>query len=244
MSNSRPEIKRYKKGLEYSYTYGVFPTLELLKKTPKIVNFVLISPFGSENAGIDEIVSLCEKKDIKIIRSQKLILKLAKKENTYAIAQFSKYERRLNPQENHIVLVNPSDAGNLGTIIRTMTGLNYRNLAVIRPAVDIFDPRAIRSTMGSLFHINFQHFETFDEYLKTFAKHNLYMFMIQDSEDIENVNFKKPYALIFGSEGSGLPKEIGKLGKRVRITQSSNIDSYNLAISCSLAMYIAKRKGH
>ena len=43
-----------------------------------------------------------------------------------------------------MVLVNPSDMGNMGTIIRTMLGFNYVNLAIIRPGVDVFDPRVIR----------------------------------------------------------------------------------------------------
>ena len=53
---------------------------------------------------------------------------------------------------NHVVLVNPGDMGNMGTIIRTMLGFNYSNLAIIKPGVDVFDPRVIRASMGALFN--------------------------------------------------------------------------------------------
>lgn len=56
---------------------------------------------------------------------------------------------------NHVVLVNPGILGNMGTIIRTMLGFNYTNLAIIRPG-DVFDPRVVRASMGALFNINFE----------------------------------------------------------------------------------------
>jgi len=59
----------------------------------------------------------------------------------------------LEKEENHIVLVEPRNMGNVGTIIRTMLGFGYRNLVMIGPAVDIFDPMVIRSTMGALFKL-------------------------------------------------------------------------------------------
>lgn len=231
----RIEFKRYKKGVDYSYTFGVFPTLELLLNKPEQVQAIIISPFADRNEGVDQIKQICKKRDIKLITNQKMILKLSKKENTLAIGKFLKYETNIEPNSNHIVLVNPSDAGNLGTIIRTMLGMDLGDLVIIRPGVDIFDPRVVRSTMGALFKINFTYLDNFEKYCEQY-KHNLYPFMLQNSVSVKDVEFKKPYTLIFGKEGDGLPESFAHVGTPVRLKQSNEIDSYNLAISVALGM--------
>lgn len=60
------------------------------------------------------------------MKSDNTINKLAKKDNCFAIAIIKKYTMDLE-DANHVVLVNPGDMGNMGTIIRTMLGFNYTN---------------------------------------------------------------------------------------------------------------------
>ena len=48
--------------------------------------------------------------------------------------------------------------GNLGTIMRTMVGFGMEDLAIIRPGVDAYDPKVIRASMGSIFHLRFAYF--------------------------------------------------------------------------------------
>ena len=55
----------------------------------------------------------------------------------------------LSGASNHIVLVNPSDMGNLGTIIRTAVGFGFTDIGIISPAVDAYNPKVIRGSMGS-----------------------------------------------------------------------------------------------
>lgn len=242
MKTNKRELKRYKKKAEYSYAFGVYPTLDILENRPDIIEILVISPFGDANEGVAKIKELASKNNIEVITSQRLILKLSKKENTYAIAKFRKFDSQLDSEANHIVLDNPSDLGNLGTIMRTMLGMRYRNLAIIKPAVDIFDPRVVRSTMGAMFQTNFQYFESIEEYCEKFQTHNLYCFMLDKSEDIENVEVSNKHSLVFGNEGQGLDDKFAKIGTPVRISQEEGIDSFNLAISASLGMYIVKRK--
>src|SRR6185369_16921947 len=102
--------------------------------------------------------------------------RLESKENTYAIGVFEKYETELHAESNHVLLVNPSDMGNLGTTLRTLLGFGFHNLALIKPAVDIFDPRTIRASMGALFQVNFAYFDSIDSY-RTHFEHHLYSFM-------------------------------------------------------------------
>ena len=45
-----------------------------------------------------------------------------------------------------------------------MLGFNYKNLIIVRPAVDVFDPKVIRASMGAIFHLNIQYYDTFNDY--------------------------------------------------------------------------------
>ncbi len=85
--------------------------------------------------------------------------------------------------KNHIVLVNPSNSGNLGTIIRSMVGFGIYDLAIIKPAVDIFDLKTIRASMGAIFNIRFSYFDSFSDYSKEY-KNNYYPFMLQAKEKL------------------------------------------------------------
>ncbi|MDD4831699.1 MAG: TrmH family RNA methyltransferase, partial [Bacilli bacterium] len=133
-------MKRYEKDMDYSYTLGIFPTIELLNRKSIAISKII---FSSEiNKDIEnKIIELCNNNKIEYTYDDKLINKFSDKENCYVIGIFNKYYSNLDLNEPHVVLVNPSNMGNVGTIIRTMLGFNYKNLAIITPSVDIFNPK-------------------------------------------------------------------------------------------------------
>lgn len=229
-------LKQYKKDFTYSYTIGVFATLELLRYRLGEVKSVYVSSRGEKNKGVQMIKEICKKNQIHTEISDGLITKISNTENNYAIGVFSKYQTTIKPSENHVVLVAPSDMGNLGTIIRTMTGFNVKNLALIRPAADIFNPKAIRASQGAIFQINFQYFSTFNKYKSSFNR-KFYPFMLNGKITLENVKFTSPYSLIFGNEGSGLGKDYEQVGQPVSIPQRNSIDSLNVSIAVGIALY-------
>jgi len=143
-----PKVKPYAKKLEYSYVYGVFPTLELFRLRPESVMKVIFHSKAFENVGNNKIDEFCEANGIHTEINDKAIQRISQKENTYVVTMYKKFESKLE-EANHIVLYNPRNMGNMGTIIRTMLGLGFNNLAMIRPAADIFNPRVSRATMGS-----------------------------------------------------------------------------------------------
>ena len=232
------DIKKFKKEYEYSYTLGVFPTLELIEKKKEQIIKIFISSKGIENEGIRKIEKIAKESKILIEENDKMINRLSNKNNTYAIGVFKKYRSKLE-KDNHIVLVNPSDMGNFGTIARTALGFNIKNIAIISPGMDIFDPRAIRASMGAIFKLNIEYFKTFSEYNNRFQENEKYSFIL-DSElyldQLERVENK--FSLIFGNESSGLDEEyFKKISKGIKIRQSEEIDSLNLAISVGIAIY-------
>ena len=232
------QIKRYKRDFEYSYTLGVFPTIELLKYKLENVVEVIFSSKGENNNGVDKIKEICKINNIETRISDKAINRVSQKENVYAIGVFKKYKENIR-EGNHLMLVNPSDMGNLGTIIRTSLGLGIEDVAIISPGVDKFDPKVIRGSMGALFRVRIEYFDSFEEYTKQFKENKGYSFILGANsylDEIEKVDY--PYTLIFGNESSGLDEEYyKKRTNSIKIRQTDKIDSLNLAISIGIALY-------
>ena len=211
------KIKTYHKDFDYTYTLGVFETIELLENKPELVMRVYLKSNSYQNKGVK-------------------IIKLAKKDNCFAIAIIKKYTMDLE-DANHVVLVNPGDMGNMGTIIRTMLGFNYTNLAIIRPGVDVFDPRVIRASMGALFNINFEYFNSFDEYLTKYPEREVYPLMLKGAKNIHQITAaNNKHSLVFGNESSGLPDDYLKYGQSVFIPHSDKIDSLNLSMALGITL--------
>lgn len=234
-------FKKYDKKQNYSYTYGVSPTLDMLMKRPDLVDVILLHPDGNGQPGTTNIKQLCDKHHIRWEMAPRAISRISVKENTYAIGVFKKYESSISSTNNHVVLVNPSSPGNLGTIIRSMVGFDIVNLGIVRPAVDIFDPKVVRAAMGSNFDLNFEYFDTFEQYVEKFPTHNLYPFLLNASKEIKEVTFQKPFTLIFGNESSGLPDTFNNVGTSVYIAHSKNIDSLNLSSAATIGLYASRK---
>ncbi|MGI6607995.1 MAG: TrmH family RNA methyltransferase [Erysipelotrichaceae bacterium] len=230
-------MKKYKKNFDYSYTLGTELTLELLLCHPEKVTGVYIHSKQNDNAIFTRIKSICQKNNIEMICSDRIFNIVSDKENCYIIGVFKKYESAVNPAGNHVVLVNPSNMGNLGTIIRTSVGFGINDIAIISPAADVFDPKTIRASMGALFRLNFQHFESFEQYLKTVEKREIFLFMLDGARNLDVIEIPEKYSLVFGNEASGLPSDYQSYGQSILIKHLDTIDSLNLCNAVSIALY-------
>lgn len=237
-----PKIKKYQRKFDYSYAFGTYPTIDLLKHKRESVLKVLLNSHHDGSEGVQEVQRLCSELGIKIEVQDRAIEKIAFKENTYTVGVFKKYECELDSERNHLVLVEPRNMGNLGTIIRTMLGFNVRNLAIIKPGADIFDPKVVRSTMGAIFQINFKYYESLEAYLKEFPNHHIYTFMLDGAKDIREVKFEEPFSMIQGNESKGLPENLKNLGQSVYIPQSKDIDSLNLSVATAIGLWESSKK--
>jgi len=231
-------LKRYKKDFEHSYTFGVFPTLELLDHQVEHALGVLAHPKGLENQGIARIREICQGVGIPLEIQDRTFPRLGARENDYAVGVFRKYESQLDPWSNHVVLVNPSSLGNLGTIMRTMLGFGFDDLALVTPAADHFDPGVIRASMGAIFKMRAVAFPDFEAYRRDYPR-TYYPLMTSGEHLIHQVVYRAPYSLIFGNEGSGLGEEFRAIGQSVSIPQTKVIDSFNLAIAVGITLYQA-----
>ena len=235
------KLTRYKRESSYSYTLGATLTYELLKTHPELIQRVFLRPNIKHGNDLEQIIAELRQHHIEIIESTKAFNILNAKSNCLLIAEFQKPDTQLDYSTDnpHIVLVNPSDAGNLGTIMRSAVGFGYQNLAIILPSVDPYDPKTIRASMGAVFHLNIQTFESFQAYQNPFTTRTYYAFMLDSAaKRLTNVNpTSKNYSLIFGNEASGLPSEFATFTTPIFIPQNQKIDSLNLSVAASIAMF-------
>lgn len=236
------KIKRYQKKFDFSYAFGTYPVIDLLKYHKDSVIKVLKKSITDDSEGVREVEELCNTLGIRIEVADRMIEKIAFKENTYVVGVFDKYECKLESNSNHLVLVEPRNMGNLGTIIRTMLGFDFKDLVLIGDCVDIFDPKVVRSTMGALFRVNFKYYDTIQEYMSEFGNRSYYTFMLKGAKDIREVEFKEPFSMIQGNESKGLDSEYMDIGQSVFIPHGKEIDSLNLSIATSIGLWEVSRR--
>ena len=250
------KIQRYRRESELSYTLGATLTYELVRCRRELVTRVYISSETDTGGGIGELLRECEVLGIPVEKNDKAFNILSPKGNCYVIGEFRKESSRLSPG-NHIVLVNPSDAGNLGTILRTAAAFSVPEIGIIRPGVVVYDPRTVRASMGAVFHTHVEYFESFEEYRARFPENVRYAFMLKGSVGLPEAvrdpvpegqkapapaGDEPPYTLIFGNEATGLPDDFAEFCTAVRINISSDVDSLNLPMAVGIGLYEFTKK--
>ena len=235
------KLPRYKRESAVSYALGATLVHELTHTHPELITRVFLrksTKYGDDLTTL--LKGLCAR-HIEIIESAKAFNILAAKNDCLLIAEFQKPSATLanTPDAPQLVLVNPSDAGNLGAIMRSAVAFGYQDISIITPAVDYLSPKTIRASMGAIFHLNIQAFSSFDLYRTSQPTRTLYAFMLDKTAmELSDLHPRdNNYALIFGNEASGLPKSFTTIAQPIFIPQSSKVDSLNLSVATSIALY-------
>lgn len=231
--NGKP--KTYKKDCEYTYTMGSFVTIELLKNQISKVEEVFVH---SKYSAATRLLELC-KDAVPVTFNDKIFDRIGVNQNNFTMGIFQKYTMKIDSNRPHIVLVNPSDMGNVGTIIRTALAMGYRDIAIISPAADLWHPKTIRASMGALFKVNVQYFESFEEYSSHFKSHQFFTFMLGAEHllSYESCPQLPLFSLIYGNEGDGLDNSFLSVGTAIQIPQTNEVDSLNLAVATSIGAF-------
>ena len=238
-----PKLEPYSRKLDYSYQLGVFPSLMLLEARPECAQRLLLHPQGLENEGVVKLRERCAELGVREELAERVLRRESKKDNCFAGLVFKKYDCDLAKDANHAVLCQISDAGNAGTAMRSLLGFGIRDLAVVKPCVDVFDPHVLRASMGAFFKLRVRVYDTFEDYRAEHPSRPLYPFMLDGARSLDVVAAEAdpPFSLVFGNEQTGLPARFAELGQSVLIPQSPEIDSLNLAVAVSVGAYAFSR---
>ena len=130
------------------------------------------------------------------------------------------------------------DPGNAGTAIRTADACGFDLVIFSDQSVDIYSPKVVRSTAGSLWNI-----PVIDEVpldlLEEFAyTRQLALVALDGSSDqsIAEIDKTLPTVLVFGNEGRGLP-ELAPAFQRISIPMRGHAESFNVASAAAITMY-------
>ena len=235
-----PKLEAYSRKLPYSYALGVFPSLMLMEAQPDRVQRLLLHPDGLRNEGVQKLRDRCAELGVREEMAERVLRRESKKDNCFAGLVFEKFDSALDPAACHAVLCQISDSGNLGTAMRSLLGFGIRDVALIRPCVDVFEPHALRASMGAFYKLRVHTYDHFEDYRKEHPERKLYPFMLDGAIGLNEAAAKAepPFSLVFGNEQTGLPAEFARLGQSVMIPQSDEIDSLNLAVAVSVGSYV------
>lgn len=145
----------------------------------------------------------------------------------------------------YLLLEDLQDPGNLGTILRTGEGAGVTGVIVTKETVDLFNPKTIRATMGSIFRVPFLHVDGLENIMKEMRRRGIvtYAAHLQGENSYDSFSYCRGTAFLIGNEGSGLKKETAALADfYLKIPMEGRVESLNAAVSASILMYEAYRQ--
>ncbi len=155
------------------------------------------------------------------------------------LAVVNKKDHEIIPDEPFIALDGISDPGNVGTIIRTTDWFGFRQVILGRDCADLYNPKVVRSTMGSIFRMKIVSKPEMADFLKgNFKKHKLYGADLGGDKPLKSCKPRGKFGLVFGSEASGISDELIKmLDHRFKIEGTGRSESLNVAVAVGITLY-------
>lgn len=144
-----------------------------------------------------------------------------------------------------LLLENLRDPGNLGTIMRTAEGAGMNGVILSRESVDLFNPKVVRATMGSIFRQPFVYVEDIYETIKVMQSEDYCIVGTAMSGNClyDEVDYSKRVGIVIGNEANGITEEmLALVDKKVRIPMAGQLESLNAAVAAALFMYETARQ--
>lgn len=144
-----------------------------------------------------------------------------------------------------MILENLQDPGNLGTILRTAEGAGVTGILMTRGCVDIYNPKVIRSTMGSIYRMPFYYTDDLKADLLKLKEQGvlLYAAHLKGTQTYDQKDYGKGTGFLIGNESKGLSDETADLADvYVKIPMCGQVESLNAAVASSILMYEANRQ--
>ena len=149
------------------------------------------------------------------------------------------------PCPHMLVLDRLQDPGNVGTILRTAEGAGVTGILLDGECADIYNPKTIRSTMGSIFRMPFYYIQDLEEGIRYLKKRGIctYAAHLEGKRAYDEEDYRRPCAFLIGNEGNGLRPEIADLADTyIRIPMAGEVESLNAAIASAVLMFEAGRQ--
>lgn len=253
-SKENPAVKLYMKLKEQKkarFEQGLFVIegvricTDALNEDVRIIS-VLYTQEAYEKYG-DTVTKLCKKAhDSALCISEEIAAKLSDTKTPQGVfCVLETLDKNLSNGKidkigKYLILNNLQDPGNVGTILRVADAVGLKGVFLCN-CCDIYNPKTVRSTMGSLFRMPICTGMSYSEVISTFRDLSVptYASVIDtDALDLRNVEFPISCAVVIGNEGNGLSAEdANACGYKLTIKMHGNINSLNAAAAAGIIMW-------
>ena len=147
-----------------------------------------------------------------------------------------------NPQSNYLVLDEVQDPGNVGTLLRSALGADFKEVYLVNSCRTTND-KVVRSSMGAVFKLKIYECEK-KSFLTAFKNFKIPLYIADmNGKNIYTHKIHTPIGLVLGNEGNGVSSEFRKISKEtLSIPMNSQLESLNVGVAGSVIMFQIKNK--
>ncbi len=154
-------------------------------------------------------------------------------------------DKLLSKGEMLLVLDRVGDPGNLGTMLRTADAAGIGGVVLLKGCVDIYAPKTVRSSMGSLFHVPVVSGVAEDKFIAEAkdAGYELLVTSLEGADNLYKADLGGRIAFVMGNEAGGVSASLlERADKRVFIPMAGRAESLNVAMAAGIVMFEALRR--
>lgn len=244
--------KKFRKKYKAFYLEGIKVVTEILESKKAIdIMFIAYSKDLLLNSnGGEELLLKIENKKYKDIETVllsdsmfKYVTDTVTPQGVLAVVKMPEYdvfEEIDRAKSNILILDKVQDLGNLGTIIRTSDAFNVRLIICNNGTADVYSPKVVRSTMGSIFRVKLVYtsdIENVIKYLKN-KNYDIVGTSLQTNTYLDELDYLNKHAYILGNEANGVDKNLLQMcNKLVKIDMENTAESLNVSVATSIILY-------
>ncbi len=221
---------------------GVKSVMDAISAKADILSILVSKEFHSKNSFEYPKINI-------YIISDKLFPALSTTETPSGIIAVIKIKEKseisLDTNKPYIYCDNIRDPGNLGTIIRTADAAGFGGIMLSPDSVEIYNPKTVRSSMGSFFHLPIYEDVKYSEISQFKAQGFSIVCSLLDNDTIDYTlsDMKKPLILVIGNEANGISEEMKLLAdEKVKIPIDGKAESLNAGVAAAILMYEVNRQ--
>lgn len=144
-----------------------------------------------------------------------------------------------------LVLETIQDPGNLGTMLRAGEGAGLTGIIADKNTADLYNPKVVRSTMGSIFRVPFVKTDDLPGAVSAMKKAGIRVFAadLAGTKDYDEASYLGQSAFLIGNEARGLSEDLlSYADERVRIPMLGKVESLNAAVASAVLLYELSRQ--
>lgn len=241
--------KKYRRDFAEFFVEGIKGVSEALESEFEVI-LLLVDGKKRDEEKILEVINIANKKSVQVEYLNYRDIKNLKSTETFpgimaVVVQRENYlEDIIKSGETVICLDKVKDPGNVGTIIRTADWFGIKNIIFSEDSVDPYNEKLVRSTMGSIFHVNIFMSKNIVQTLEKIKTGGYSIYSLDmggdDVSEVKKNDSKSVY--IFGSESQGVENKLEKIiDKSYTIVGSGQAESLNVAVAGAILLNSLKK---